>query len=211
MLKHPLANVIIGFLLTGVLGTTITQYYLTLREKQKARYELTTTRKKSIARLATLNAEYLVRAESLLAAVERGDEAGMKELKSIFDDASVRWQVEKLPTLLDARDILPKDIYSEFRDHLEKEFRERFLLPFAHCMASAMDVHAAGGDVAVALRDCRAQEYLAQATTCSRTLLDMLYELSGYTVAGKTEEARQANRDMFRPMLKEACAIKESG
>jgi hypothetical protein len=30
LLRHPLANVVIGFLLTGVLGTTITQYYTDL-------------------------------------------------------------------------------------------------------------------------------------------------------------------------------------
>lgn len=209
MLKHPLVNVIVGFLLTGVLGTTITQYYLALREKQKAQHDLTVARKESIAALSTLNAEYLARAGRILAAVEHGDEAGARELQSDFNDAAVRWQIKKPPTLLGARDALPEDLYSELRDHLDKGFRERFLLPFGQCMESAMDELAAGGDVAGTLRDCRAREYLVQATACSRVLLDMLYELSGYTIAGRTEEARRVNRDKYRAMLQQACAMPE--
>lgn len=209
ILKHPLANVVIGFLLTGVLGTSITQYYLALREKQKAQHELTVARKESIATLSTLNAEYLARAGRILAAVERGDKDSARELKTIFDDAAVRWQIEKPPALLAARDALPDELYSEFRDHLDKGFRERFLLPFGMCMESAMDVHAAGGDVAGTLQDCRAREYLIQATACSRVLLDMLHELSGYTIAGRTEEARQVNRDKYRAMLQQTCPMPE--
>ena len=209
MLKHPLVNVIVGFLLAGVLGTTITQYYLALRERQKAQHELTVARKESIAALSTLNAEYLARAGGLLVAVERGDKDSASELKSIFDDTAVRWQIEKPPTLLAARDALPEELYSEFRDHLDKGFRERFLLPFGKCMESAMDARATDGDVAGTLRECKAQDYLVQATACSRVLLDMLYELSGHTVAGRTEEARQINRDKYRPILQQACAIPE--
>ena len=89
ILKHPLANVVIGFLLTGVLGTSITQYYLALREKQKAQHELTVARKESIATLSTLNAEYLARAGRILAAVERGDKDSARELKTIFDKITI--------------------------------------------------------------------------------------------------------------------------
>ena len=72
-----------------------------------------------------------------------------------------------------------------------------------------MDARATDGDVAGTLRECKAQDYLLQATACSRVLLDMLYELSGHTVAGRTEEARQINRDKYRPILQQACAIPE--
>ena len=207
MLKHPLANVIVGFLLTGVLGTTITQYYLVLREKQKQQNELTVTRKESIAALSTLNAEYLARAGRLLATVEKGNEAGVKELKSIFDDAAVRWQIEKPPTILAARDVLPADIYFQFRDHLDEGFRDRFMVPFGKCLENAVEELAEGGDVASVLQDCMAKDYLTQATACSRVLLDMLYELSGYTVEGKTEEALRANRDTYRMALQQACSM----
>jgi len=76
--------VIIGFLLTGVLGTAITQYYIAVREKQAQQRELATTRKESIAELSALNAEYLARAEMLLAAIDRGDESSATKLKAMF-------------------------------------------------------------------------------------------------------------------------------
>jgi len=206
ILKHPLANVVIGFLLTGVLGTTITQYYLALREKHKAQYELTVARKESIAALATLNAEYLARAGMLLAAVERGDKTQVQERRSAFNDAALRWQIEKPATLLAAREALPEEVYLQFRDHLDTQFRDAFLVPFGKCMESAVVEIRDGSDVATKLKTCRARENLASARACSRVLLDMLYEISGYTVAEKTEQALQINQQKYRAELHEACS-----
>lgn len=207
LLKHPLTNVIIGFLLTGVLGTTLTQYYVVQREKQTKKVELATTRKASIAELSALNAEYLARAEMFLAAVDRGDAGSAKELKAVFDDAAVRWQTETSPTLMAARDVLPPEIYTEFRDRLTKDFRERFLVPFGQCLEDARNVLDERGDVATVLADCRARDHLRQAAICSQSLLDMIYELSGYTVERRVEEAMQANRDKHRGVLADACTI----
>jgi hypothetical protein len=211
LLKHPLANVIIGFLLTGVLGTTLTQYYISQREKQSKQHELTTTRKQSIAEFAALNAEYLARAEMFLAAVDRGDAGSAKELKKMFDDATVRWRTETSATLMAARDVLPPEIYVEFREQLSAEFRERFLFPFGECLERGRKVlgedgDGEDGDVATVLADCRAREYLSRAGNCSQALLDMFYELSGYTVGGRVEEALRVNRDKFRDAVRKACA-----
>ena len=209
MLRHPLANVVVGFLLTGVLGTTITQYYLALRERQKAQYELALSRKDSIATLATLYAEYQAHAERLLNAMKQGDKAAAKERKLKFDDAILRWQIEKPPTLLAIRDVLPEEIYTQFRDHLELKFRDQFLLPFGNCMESAVGELAAGNAAAGTLDDCGASALLLQAKACSRVLLDMLHELSGYTLAGRAEAAIQANNDKYRSALDQACSSPE--
>jgi hypothetical protein len=206
LLKHPLANVIIGFLLTGVLGTTLTQYYISQREKQSKQHELTTTRKQSIAELAALNAEYLARAEMFLAAVNRGDAGSAKELKKMFDDATVRWRTETSPTLMAARDVLPPEIYVQFREQLSAEFRERFLVPFGECLERGRKLLDDGSEVATVLADCRAREYLSRAGACSQALLDMFYELSGYTVRGRVKEALRVNRDKYRDALQKACA-----
>jgi hypothetical protein len=209
MLKHPLANMAVGFLLTGVLGTTITQYYIALRERQAQQHELAVTRKESIAELSALNAEYLARAEMVLAAIDRGDEGSAKELKSTFDEAALRWQTEKAPTLMAAREVLPHEIYLQFRDKINTGFRERFLIPFGQCATRAVDARSKGADAAAILRECRAREHLAQASTCSQALLDTLYELSGYTVKGEIEKALQANRDTYRAALQQACSLAE--
>jgi hypothetical protein len=206
LLKHPLANVIIGFLLTGVLGTTLTQYYIAQREKQSKQHELSVTRKASIAELAALNAEYLARAEMFLAAVDRGDAGGAKELKKMFDDATVRWRTETSPTLMAARDVLPPEIYVQFREQLGTEFRERFLVPFGECLERGRRALGEGTEVATVLADCRAREYLSRAGNCSQALLDMFYELSGYTVGGRVGEALRLNRDKYRDAVQKACA-----
>lgn len=206
MLRHPLANVIIGFLLTGVLGTAITQHYIALREKQAQQRELAATRKESLAELAALNAEYLARAEMLLAAIDRGNEGGATKLKAVFDDAAVRWHTGKAPALIAAREILPHEIFIQFRDKLDKGFRDRFLVPLGACVNNAADALADDEDVATVLRECHAREYLVQASTCSQSLLDMLYELSAYTVEGEVEGAFQGNRDTYRAVLQRACS-----
>lgn len=159
LLKHPLVNVIVGFLLIGVLGTSITQYDLALREKQKQQHELAAARKESIATLSTLNAEYTARAAMLLAAVERGDVDSAKKLKALFDDAAVRWQIEKPPTILAARDALPEEAYLQFRDHLDKGFRDRFRVPFGQGMETAVNALVEGADVESVLRESRAHDY----------------------------------------------------
>jgi len=207
ILRHPLANVVVGFLLTGVLGTTITQYYNALRAKQTQQHELATARKDSIEGLSALNAEYLARAGMLLAAIERGDETAAAKLKGAFDDAALRWQIEKPPTLLAVRDALPEEIYIQIRDQLEQGFRDRFLVPVGRCLESAMEALREGRDVTGVLQACKAQNYLTQAKACSRVLIDMLYELSGYTVGGRPEEAMQANQTTYRHALQQACSM----
>jgi hypothetical protein len=66
-----------------------------------------------------------------------------------------------------------------------------------------------GGDVAAALTVCRAREHLRQAGTCSQSLLDMLYELSGYTVGVRVEEALRVNREKYQGALQEVCSLAE--
>lgn len=207
LLKHPLANVVIGSLLTGVLGTTLTQYYIVQRDKQSKQQELAATRKESITKLSALNAEYLARAKMFLTAVHRGDPGGAKELKGMFDDAALRWRTETSPTLMAARDVLPPQVYGQFRERINKAFDDQFLVPFGRCLEAARRTLAEGGDAATVLADCRAGAYLTQVATCSQSLLDMLYELSGYLVNGRVEEALKVNREKYQGALQEACTL----
>jgi hypothetical protein len=209
LLRHPLASVVIGFLLTGVLGTTLAQYYIVQRDKQTKQHELAATRKESITQLSARNAEYLARAKMFLAAVDRGDPGGAKELKGTFDDAALRWRTEISPTLMAARDVLPPQVYVQFRERISKVFDDQFLVPFGRCLEAARQTLADGGDAATVLADCRARAYLTQAATCSQALLDMLYELSGYTVAGRVEEALRVNREIYQSALAAACATND--
>ncbi|MCK5666491.1 MAG: hypothetical protein KAI17_23530, partial [Thiotrichaceae bacterium] len=51
ILKHPTANMIIGFLLTGIIGTSITNYYSMKQRQEKQHDEMVETNKKAVASL----------------------------------------------------------------------------------------------------------------------------------------------------------------
>ena len=115
ILKHPTANMIIGFLLTGVLGAGVTNYYSMKRQKEAQHTEMVAANKEMITTMASLNAERQARAEMLITALEEGDMESIKELKKMYDDAVLRWKTESSPALMAARQVLPKDKYYRFR------------------------------------------------------------------------------------------------
>ena len=64
----------------------------------------------------------------LLAAIDHGDEGSATKLKTTFDAAAVCWQIGKPPTILAARDILPEEIYLQFRKKRRKGDRFIFCI-----------------------------------------------------------------------------------
>jgi uncharacterized membrane protein (DUF106 family) len=56
-LRHPLVNMVIGFILTGVLGTAITQHFLDQREQERLRAQVALDTKQAIQQFAKLNEE----------------------------------------------------------------------------------------------------------------------------------------------------------
>jgi hypothetical protein len=52
--EHPLANVLVGFLLTGVLGTALTQHFMDRREREKLRAQAALDRKEVVVALSEL-------------------------------------------------------------------------------------------------------------------------------------------------------------
>ena len=111
MLRHPMANVIIGFVLTGVLGTTLTQYDSMKRQQEAQHQQQIEARKKAVSELSSLNDEVLACAEGLLRALELGDSEHLDELKKLYNDAVLHWKTEHHSTLLIARDVLPASMY----------------------------------------------------------------------------------------------------
>ena len=75
-LDHPMTTMVIGFLLTGVLGTAFTQYFMHRRDQENLRIEAVITRKEAVRELSHLMASRLLQAELLveaIASVQRGD------------------------------------------------------------------------------------------------------------------------------------------
>jgi hypothetical protein len=144
MLRNPIANVVIGFLLTGVLGMSLTQYYSMKRQQEAQHQRQIEARKKAVSRLSSLNGEVLAHAERLLRAIELGESENVDELKKLYDDAAVRWETENHSTLLIAREVLPTSAYYRFRDRLREGFQDRFLTPISDGLGRARHVASTG-------------------------------------------------------------------
>ena len=76
-LGHPLVSIVLGFILTGVLSTAITQHFLDQREQERLRAQAAIDGKQAIQQFSKLNEERKVRAEMMLKALRsnlNGDE-----------------------------------------------------------------------------------------------------------------------------------------
>jgi hypothetical protein len=64
-LRHPLATMLIGFVLTGVVGTVLTNHFANLRQQEAKAIEQREVRRKAVLEASRLFSERLGRAEML--------------------------------------------------------------------------------------------------------------------------------------------------
>ena len=182
ILKHPMATLIMGFFLTGVVGTGITNYYSMKQREEKRHIEMVETNKKTVSLLASLNAERLAQAEMLFNALERGNTESIKKLIKMYRETELRWKSESTPALMAARQVLPDEKYYRFREYMENEYRTQFLVPIGLCLELADQAIRNGNPVDGILTSCRAREYLKHAGQCNTAVLDTLYEMAKGTI-----------------------------
>ena len=206
ILKHPMANMVVGFLLTTVVGTGITNYYTMKQREQKRHEDMVETNKKTVALLASLNAERLAQAEMLLTELEEGNEENSKKLIKMYKETKLRWKKESTPALLAARLVLPQEKYYRFRNYMENEYRTRFLTTIGKCLNEASDAIEHGKPVAELLKSCRVREYLKHAGRCNIALLDTLYEMARGTIDDYDTDTLAEQRALHNKRIKVACA-----
>jgi hypothetical protein len=199
---------VVGFLLTGVIGTAVTQYFTSQHKEHQRIQKLAEERKEVVAKLSSLNAEHLASAEQLLSALERGKSTDkLAEMRELYEAATRRWRTESHPALMIAREVLPEDAYYTFRDRLRNEVQRRFMEPFGDCLGRASLAQAGGESVADVLADCRARDHLEQAGRCGETLMDMFYDLAASTVEKRDEEWLREKRELHGKRVEDACAL----
>jgi len=206
VLKHPMSNMIVGFLLTSVLGAGITNYYSSKRQQEKQYEEMVNINKKTIATLATLNAERLARAEQLLVALERGELESAKELQKMYKETELRWKMESSPALMAARQVLPHAEFYRFREYMENEYRNRFLVPLSLCIDQADKAIDGGTPVMEVLVSCKAQKYLVQAGHCNTAILDVLYEMAQGSIDEYSKSELEEQKLVHKQRVSVACA-----
>lgn len=179
-LRHPLVSMVLGFILTGVLGTAITQHFLDQREQEKLRAQATLDRKQAIQQFSRLNEARKVRAEIMLKAL-RGDsnDDAVKTARQEYEKAYVDWSVERPSTLLLFRDLLSSENYQLVETRFTESLMGKIFSPIRLCLTTSLGHGNDRAAVHRTLEACRIDELLELSSTCSLALAAAVSDLAG--------------------------------
>ena len=179
-LRHPLVSMVLGFILTGVLGTAITQHFLDQREQEKLRAQATLDRKQAIQQFSRLNEARKVRAEIMLKAL-RGDsnDDAVKTARQEYEKAYVDWSVERPSTLLLFRDLLSSENYQLVETRFTESLVGKIFSPIRLCLTTSLGHGNDRAAVQRTLEACRIDELLELSSTCSLALAAAVSDLAG--------------------------------
>jgi hypothetical protein len=185
VLAHPLTSVIVGFILTGIIGWALTNWY-NERQKQndfaRARFENGTTAAQDFARIVYRR---YTRASMLYSAFLRDAELNeIRQRKKDYDDAYADWGSSLQSNLFVARKLTGKIEYSALESPVENALVPAFTAVDS-CLTKAYDARLRGQAVAPILSACNMTGRL-------KRTFDLSYDV--------TEELFQAAaRDYARP------------
>jgi len=202
VLRHPLASMLIGFVLTGVVGTILTNHFAELRQQEARAIEQRDARRKAVLEVSRLFSERLGRAEALSVAIEaRAANDVIGRLKQLYDDAETRALVVRQEGLLLMREAMLESDFESMRSEIDGRLVTKRVRPLRECLDRAGTRALAGGDGAAVLQECRSTQLLAESRACGDIVSDALYELASLPAAqagdpdAHTARVRAKNRD----------------
>ncbi len=199
LLRHPIAPVIVGFILTGVIGWSLATWYTHRRAtlerelaERKAYYETSTQAVQDFAR--TLYERY-TRAEMLQSSLLR--QAPLDEVrhrKDEYDRAFAAWGATHQANLLSIRKVSRSAYYTDLEHAVDMK-----LVPIMRevdvCLTNAYHQRVAGqATVRGTLQRCKSVHRLQASLDCSHAITSALFELAA-TAADKPGEAAQKDID----------------
>jgi hypothetical protein len=205
-LRHPIVTMLLGFILTGVLGTAITQHFLDQREQEKLRAQAAVDRKQAIQQFSKLNEERKVRAEMMLKALcsnSNGDE--LKTARQEYERAYVTWSVERPGMLLLFRDLLSSENYQFVETEFQESLVGKIFNPIQLCLTTALG-H--GDDRAAVKRTfeaCQIDELLELSSTCSQALTAAVSDLAGTHSEWISKESMAELQQQARDSIGKKC------
>lgn len=111
VLRHPVGAMLVGFLLTGVVGTMLTNHLASQRQQEADAIQQREGRRKAVLEMSRLISEQLTRAEMLATAIEHhASPEVIARLKPPYDEAAANWQLKRPEVMLLARDVLGEAI-----------------------------------------------------------------------------------------------------
>ena len=176
--RHPLTIVIAGFLLSGVAGTGLSNFYSDKQNERARFFEVTAARRAAIQDFARLLYERRTRAEMLHSSMKR--QAPIEEInerKRLYDEAYVAWGSNLQANLFMIRSVLEADTYSDFEGHVE--FR---LVPILRnidsCLTKAYDENLRERDPLRIVDGCGINKELQLALDCGYAITDELFRVA---------------------------------
>ena len=139
LFKHPLASVIIGFILTGVVGSFISTCHnnrVVRSEKKAEAYE-------SIRNMVSDLTQRLTRASLVKSAIIRDDQDTLVDRKNSYDAAYVNWNKQSLSYMLTIREFTNSSDTTFFEKAIDRHLNP-FLQATDSCITSAFDFYRAG-------------------------------------------------------------------
>ena len=204
--KNPLVNMIIGFILTGVLGTAVTQHFIGQREQEKLRAQRTIDRKEAIKYFTELNEERNVRAEILLGAL-RGNlnDEDIKIARQEYEKAYVAWSVGRPGGLLLIRDLLSKGDYQLVEKGFQESLVGKILNPISLCLSASLQLGTDREAINQTLDVCGIDELIEFSRTCSLSLATAVSDLAGvHSEWGSTKEIAEL-QEQARESISKQC------
>jgi hypothetical protein len=201
-LRHPLASMLIGFVLTGVVGTLLTNHFAELRQQEARAIEQRDARRKAVLEVSRLFTERLGRAEALAVAIEaHAAREVVARLKQQYDDADMRALVVRQEAILLMREAMLETDFESLRAEIDGRLVTKRMQPLRECLDRAGARALANADGAAVLRECRATQLLTESRACGDVVSDALYDLASLPAAkaadpdAHAERIRAKNRD----------------
>lgn len=201
-----MTNVIVGFLLTGVVGTALTQYFFDRRQDEQLRAQRAQDRQDALDIAIQLTGESQIRIE-LLGEALLSNESSEKidKLQDEQEAAAIEWRKEVPRLLLLARDLLGDAEYDNFRVNIETRLKEEKLDPLRRCLNVAYDQAGDIDAVKQTLEQCRFEERMQAVADCAEAILGGLHQMTA-AVGAANREIDDARRRQLGEQVPKACS-----
>jgi hypothetical protein len=175
-LSHPLTTMIVGFLLTGVLGTALTQNFMDRREREKLRSQAVIARKEAVKELSELMAARQLHAQLFVEAIESG--ASSEEIaqrKAEHQEAYETWRTRRASTMLLARDLMSDAHYRDFVQFVDIRLVENTFVPIRGCISDAFLKSKERKSALTAIERCDVNGLIQRSIKCGDAIVETLY------------------------------------
>ena len=205
-LRHPLVSMVLGFILTGVLGTALTQHFMDRREQEKLRAQATLDTKEAIQQFARLNEERKVRADIMLKVLRsNSNDDEVKTARQEYEKAFVAWSVERPGTLLLFRDLLSSENYQLVETGFRESLVGKIFDPIRLCLTTSLGHGNDRAAVKTTLDACRIEELLELSSTCSLALSAVVSDLAGKRSEWVSTESMTKLQQQARDSIASKC------